>query len=212
MECSSVRKMTVRLAVLSTLVAFALVSTGCSGEDDTAGDGANPPTEPAAEQTAPEPEEPQYSSYEIYINDDDSYEEGGITYSIALNLTATNPTGEIAGAYAGEATAKTDTTGEVGGQQLNASAIANSSSLEFTVEDPTADGALAPLTDDELTYTGSGTIVMEAAGSGSIGGASGGFSNTSGQQVKVSVNGSVVTFSVNISGHEYTFEGTISGK
>jgi len=37
-----------------------------------------------------------------------------------------NPTQDIAGTYTGTATAKTDTTGEINGQQLNASAIANS--------------------------------------------------------------------------------------
>jgi hypothetical protein len=206
---------TTLLRFVSALVlAFALVvAAGCSSGDAESGDTDAPAEEPAVEQEATsEDEQPQYSSYTIYINDDDSYEEGGITYSIALNLEATNPTGSVAGAYSGTATAKTDTTGDVGGQQLNASAIANSTTLEFTIEDPLGEGALAPLTDDELTYTGSGTIVMEAAGSGTIGGAAGGFSNTSGQPVTVSVTGSEVTFKVTISGHEYTFTGTISGE
>jgi hypothetical protein len=53
---------------------------------------------------------------------------------------------------------------------------------------------------------------MSASGSGTIGGAGGGFSNTSSQQISVSVTGTAVTLSVPISGHTYTFEGTISGE
>ena len=157
---------------------------------------------------------PGYDSWVVYINDDDSYTEGGITYSIALNLTATNPTQDIAGTYTGSATAKTDTAGNFNGQTLNASAIVNSSKLEFTLAEgfDSSGGALAPLTQDELVYSGSGTIVMQAAGSATIGQAGGPFSNASGQAIEVNTQGSAVTLSVVINGHKFTFQGTISGE
>lgn len=206
------RRTSLRLLAALLLLVLPLALIGCEPKGEAAGS-ANK-DEPAAEAPASEePEEPEYSSWVVYVNDDDSYSAGGITYSIALNLKATNPTGDPAGKYTGSATAKTDTNGSVGGAQLSASAIAKSSTLTFTLEDPTADGQLAQLTDDEqLLLSGSGSIVMKAAGSGTIGGAGGSFSNTSGQNLKVSVNGDKVTLSVVISGHKYTFDGTISGK
>ncbi len=53
---------------------------------------------------------------------------------------------------------------------------------------------------------------MKAASSASVGPASGGFSNTSGRRIDVKAQGSKVTLSVVISGHKYTFDGTISGE
>jgi hypothetical protein len=67
------------------------------------------------------------------------------------------------------------------------------------------------MTAEEEAYSGTGRIVMEATGSGTISAAGGGFSNTSGEPVEVRVQGSAVTFKVTISGHTYTFEGTIAG-
>lgn len=136
-----------------------------------------------------------------------------MTYEIALNFTATNPSSNPAGTYKGKAVANTTTTGDVGGAQLNANAIAQSGQLEFTLEDPTAGGALAPLSDEEAaTLSGTGTITMKAAGSGTVGGAGGSFQNTSSQQITVKVVGDKVTLTVPISGNTYTFEGTLSGK
>ena len=202
----------VRIIALLFVLAFASSVVGCGSE--VASEGRTPATPaPAPEpDSQPAAEEPSLSSYVIYINDDDSYDKDGITYSIALNLTATNPTGDIAGDYSGEATAKTDSVGEYRGQQLNASATAKSTTLEFTVDDPTAGGALAPLTEDAPTYTGSGNIVMKASGSGTYGQAGGSFGNTSGQNLKVTIDGTAVTLKVTIDGHTYTFDGTIEGK
>lgn len=206
------RQLLLRLALVLLVAGLAVVVTGCQKES-AQGTSEPPASQPAEEPVAESPEEPQYSSWVVYINDDDSYEKGGITYSIALNLTATNPTSEVAGEYVGKATAKTDSTGEYMGQQLNASAIANSSKLAFVLEDPSAGGALASVTEDELPkYSGSGSIVMKASGNGTYGQAGGGFSNTSGQNLKVSARGESVTLKVNIDGHTYTFDGTISGK
>ena len=202
-----------RLMLLVVVLAGVSASFGCSKSDETdAGSSEDAAEESAAEEQSTE--QPGYESWVVYINDDDSYSEGGITYSIALNLTATNPTQDIAGTYTGSATAKTDTTGDVGGQPLNASAIANSSILEFTLNEgfDSAGGALAPITAEGTVYSGTGTIVMAAAGSGTIGPAGGGFSNTSGQPIEISTQGSAVTLSVAISGHTYTFEGTLSGE
>lgn len=201
-----------RGALALMIVVGVCVSASCAPEetDETA------PAENTAEESAAEaqPEAPVLpDSWVIYINDDDSYTEGEITYSIALNLTATNPTQGIAGTYTGSATAKTDTTGQVQGLPLNASAIAESSMLEFTLVDGADTGeGLAPLTAEQAVYSGTGTIVMAAAGSGTIGPAGGGFSNTSGSPLEVSVQGSAVTLNVDISGHTYTFEGTLAGE
>lgn len=192
--------------VLALTAAFAL--SGCSSSQGAGGDSATEPAEKPVEK--PAEDEPEYTSYTVYINDDDSYSQGEITYSIALNLTATNPSAQIAGEYTGEATAKTDTVGTVQGQPLNASAIANSSQLSFTLED--GGGDLAALTTDTVVYGGTGTITMKASGSGTIGAAGGGFSNTSGQQFTMTVVGDAVTMKIPISGHTYTFTGTISGK
>lgn len=192
------------------LAVFALTLAGCAAADSNSSDGTSNAEEPT-EQSA-EPDEPEYTSWEIYINDDDSFAQGEITYDIALNLTATNPSSDISGTYTGTATASTGTNGTVNGVPLTAAAIAQSGQLTFTLEDSTAGGALATLTAGTGEYTGSGTISMQAEGSGSIGGAGGGFSNTSSQPITVNVTGSTVTLTVPISGHTYTFEGTISGK
>ncbi len=208
-----------RVVLVLLLLVGASTWVGC-GQDDQSGPSSSESATTAS--TAAEPttvaEEsttvPGYESWVVYINDDDSYTEGEVTYSIALDLTATNSTQSIDGTYTGTATAKVDTTGTINGQPLNASAIANSSKLEFTLAEgfDTAGGALAPLSGDEAVYSGSGTIVMQAAGSESLGQSSGGFSNTSGQTIEVMTQGPAVTLTVVLSGHKYTFEGTLSGK
>ncbi len=200
-----------RIAVLLALVMLAGALAGCS--DDT----ADPGTEDEAatqEQTAEpaeEPEEPIYTSWQVYINDDDEFSEGDMTYTIALNFTATNPTGDPAGDYTGTATASTGTSGQVNGVQLDAQAIAQSGNLQFTLVDTTGGDAVAPLTDNAVALSGTGTITMAASGSVSGGGGSGSFSNTSSQQIRVSVEGSVARLTVPINGHEYNFTGTFSG-
>lgn len=206
--------MNLRAAALRGVLALLLligmsVSAGCNTDEGADSGG----TEAPAEESAPgEQEAEEYTSWTITIVDDDTYTEGDVTYSIALNLTATNASPSVAGTYTGSATAKTDTTGMVQGMPLNASAIAESSVLEFTlVDEADRDDGLAPLTDDP-TYWGTGSIVMAAAGSGTVGPASGGFSNTSGQPVEVRVVGNAVTFRVEISGHTYTFEGMLQGQ
>ena len=196
-------------ATASSATASAQVAmTSTTLVSTTAGMAAAPTTDAA--QSSPQP---GFESWVVYINDDDSYTDGGITYSIALNLTATNPTQEIAGTYTGSATAKTDSKGEYQGQTLNASAIVNSTKLEFELAEgfDSGGGQIAPVTPDNLVYSGSGTIVMQAAGSGSYGQAGGAFSNTSGQAIEVSTKGSAVTLTVVISGHKFIFEGTLSG-
>lgn len=199
--------------VVTMVFALLLVAAlgGCAEKTDT-GSTSPEPAEPAGPD-ATQPEDPVYTSWEVYINDEDSFDKDGITYTIALNLTATNPTPDIAGVYTGTATASTSSVGEYLGAQLNASAIANSTTLTFTLEDPTAGGALELLTDDApADYAGNGSIVMKAEGSGSYAAAAGSFGNTSGQNLAVTVSGTVVTLKVTIDGHEYIFEGTISGK
>lgn len=198
----------IRLGLGLTLLFAIGGATACSR--DTPPDGQTP-----AERTAePDPALPpvgDIKGWTVHINDDDSYTEGSVTYSIALNLTATNPSQDARGTYTGSATAKTDSTGDVGGQPLNASAVAESTSLEFELDSPDGtDDALAPLTSEDQIYAGSGSIAMKAAGSGTIGQAGGSFKNTSGQNVQVSAEGGKVTFRVDISGHTYTFEGTLT--
>lgn len=210
MSHSWMRSAALRGMLVLVLLAGASLAAGCDKSDG----GASGSDASAEEPASGEQERPQgYTSWTITIVDDDSYTEGEITYSIALNLTATNPTQSIDGVYTGSATAKTDTTGVVNGMPLNASAMANSSALEFTLVDQagSADG-LAPLTSEDAVYSGTGSITMAAAGSGTVGPAGGSFANTSGQPVEVTVNGSVVTFSVVISGHTYTFQGTLQGQ
>lgn len=207
----TLRSAVARWILVLGLLAGLASATGCNKSDEADAGAAE---EIAEEPTAEEQERPEgYSSWVITIVDDDTHTEGDITYSIALNLTATNPTQSIDGVYTGTATAKTDTTGMVEGMPLNASAIANSSVLEFTLVDQAGtDGGLAPLTAEDAVYSGTGSIVMAASGGGTIGPAGGSFSNTSGQPVEVTVKGSAVTFSVVISGHKYTFEGTLAGQ
>ncbi|MHB8739755.1 MAG: hypothetical protein ACYC62_01155, partial [Coriobacteriia bacterium] len=134
MSNTELRVRILRVALALVIVAGACVSVSCAPAETE----EPAPAENTAEDPAPQeqPERPVLpDSWVIYINDDDSYTEGEITYSIALNLTATNPTQGIAGTYTGSATAKTDTTGQVNGLPLNASAIAESSMLEFTLVD-----------------------------------------------------------------------------
>ncbi|MHB9004095.1 MAG: hypothetical protein ACYC6C_08520 [Coriobacteriia bacterium] len=212
MSRTAARSSFLRIILALTVLAFALALAGCDKEQgDSGSSGSTSNADEAAEQSA-EPEGPTYTAWEVYINDDDSFTQGAITYDIALNLTAINASPDIAGTYSGTATASTGTNGTVGGQQLSAQAIAQSGQLTFTLADATAGGALATLTTGTGEYTGSGTITMQASGSGSIGGAGGGFANTSSQPITVNVIGSAVTLTVPINGHTYTFTGTISGK
>jgi hypothetical protein len=209
MSITDLQRVVLRGMLAVALIAGVGASAGCDkSEKASSGEAESPAEEPAGEQERPE----GYSSWTITVVDDDTYTEGDITYSIALNLTATNPTQSIDGAYSGTATANTTTTGVVQGMPLNASAIVNSSLLEFTLADEsgTSDG-LAPLTAEGAVYSGSGSIVMAASGSGTVGPAGGSFQNTSGQNLQVRVQGSAVTLSVDISGHTYTFQGTITG-
>jgi hypothetical protein len=206
-----------RIPAALALLALGIVLSACSqaGGGVPAGGAAPAPApmeKPAADK---QPVEPEYTSWVVYINDDDSYSQGDVTYKIALNLTATNPSGDAAGTYSGKATASTSTQGSVRGQPLSAQAIANSGTLRFTLQDATGGGALAGLsteTADAMLLSGKGTITMNASGSGTIGQAGGSFGNSSGQQIDVQVAGSKVTLSVSISGHMYKFNGTISGK
>lgn len=201
------------LAIGITLAVALALSAGCGNTSSpgAGGSAASPaPADKPADQ--PAPAEPTYSKWIFYINDDQTFEKGGMTYSVALNLKATNPTGDIAGTYSGTATAKTTTTGDVGGAQLNASAIANSTQLKFTLEDATEGTPLAQLTPDTPLYVGTGTIAMKAAGSGTVGRASGAFKNSSAQPIKVTASGSNATLAVTLVGHKFTFKGTIRGE
>jgi hypothetical protein len=193
---------TARALALTLVCATALVLAGCSANNASSGGGtSSSPAPKPAEQETPKP-----TSWVVNIVDDDSYTQGGITYSIAMNLTATNPSSDPAGTYTGSATAKTDSNGTVGGATLNASAIANSSKLEFFLEDMTGGGQMASSTPDTAAFSGTGSIVMKAAGSGSVGQVGGPFSNTSGQSFTMSVSGTKATMTIPISGHTYTFE------
>ncbi|HEY3317871.1 MAG TPA: hypothetical protein VGK50_05570 [Coriobacteriia bacterium] len=210
------RSASIRLLTVLVLIALPFAASGCSQSGGTGASSGQSSAPPANKPAATgKPAEPKYSSWVVYINDDDSYSQGSVTYKIALNLTATNPTGDEAGKYTGNATASTTTQGTVGGAQLNAQAIANSGTLQFKLEDTTAGGALAGLSTETANadlLSGRGAITMKAAGHASVGPAGGSYSNTSGQQIDVQVKGSKVTLQVGISGHTYTFHGTISGK
>lgn len=216
---SATLRHSLRTASCAFLLAVLVWAAGCSS--------ANPPTQNAAGSPAPQSGKqaaeapaapaPTYTRWVVYINDDATNSSGGMTYAIALNLNAVHDGSTPSGKYTGTTTAKTSTKGNVGGAQLNADAIANSGTLQFTLKatDPsqedTAGGVLAPLT-NETTYSGSGTITMHAAGSASVGPAHGGFANTSGQKITLVGSGPNIMLSVVISGHRYDFKGTIRGE
>jgi hypothetical protein len=188
-----------------------LGAIGCSKESpgsDSAGNSGSSAGTASGEKQA----SPKYTSWVVSIVDDQEFSEGGMTYTIALNLQATNPTGYRWGTYTGTATAKTTTTGTVGKGTLTAEAIANSTQLEFTLADPEGGEAVASLNPEELTYTGTGTITMQAAGTASVGAASGGFANNSSQPFTITVTGDKVTMGITIDGKPFMFDGTISGR
>jgi hypothetical protein len=198
------------MAALSAVL-IALAAAGCTNSGTGSGAGS-PPTEPAqAPAVAEKPAEPTYSSWVVSIVDDASASQGGMKYDIALNLNATNPTGDIAGKYTGTATAKTSTKGSAGGASVKASAIANSSQLEFTLAPVGAGSELKPLT-EQPGYIGNGTITMGANGDATVGNVTRGISNNSSQPIEVLVVGSDVTLTITISGNKYKFKGTITGK
>jgi hypothetical protein len=203
-----------RILLALALVALVLPVAACAqNAADPGGAASTAPAEKSAPDPATKADEPAYHSWTVHINDDDSYSAGGMTYKIALNFDATNPSGDPAGTYKGTATASTSTQGNVGGAHLSAQAIAQSGNLSFALDDPSGGGALASLDGKDLPdLSGSGTITMKAAGSGSIGGAGGSFSNTSSQKITVKTTGDKATLTVTISGHTYTFNGTISGR
>jgi len=200
-----------RIAALLLAMAMVFTVVGCSKPDADAGSSGTDSGE-QSKQEPPEAKAPTYTSWVVSIVDDQESSEGGMTYTIALNLQATNPTGYRWGTYTGTATAKTTTTGSVGKGTLNAEAIANSTQLEFTLEDPEAGEAVASLNPEKLTYTGTGTITMQAAGTASVGAASGGFANNSSQPFTITVTGDKVTMGITIDGKPFMFDGTISGR
>lgn len=213
----------IRMLTVAALAATVLVLiTGCTTSQTprvTSGKVAPVPVAakdasggPGAGQQNQAAAKPKYSRWVVYINDDSSYTSSGITRSIALNFQAVNPTPSIKGKYTGTATASTKTQGSVGGAPLRAQAIAQSGQLQFTIQDPGADDQLGSLTKIKEDYWGSGTITMNAAGSATVGSASGSYKNTSSQNIILNVKGSKVTLKVIIEGHEFTFHGTISGK
>jgi ABC-type glycerol-3-phosphate transport system substrate-binding protein len=198
-----------RLIAVVLLLAVALAVVGCSGGvSGSSTKAVEPAKAPAIEE---KPAEPKYSSWVVNIVDDASSSKGGMTYDIALNFNATNPTSDIAGKYTGSATAKTSTKGSAGGASVKASAIANSSQLEFTLAPVGAGSELKPLT-DENGYIGKGTITMAAAGDATVGNVTRGIDNNSSQPIEVIVVGSDATLNITISGNKYTFKGKIIGK
>lgn len=198
-----------RVALTIVMLGTVLQAIGC--DEQAAEPGANAP-QPAQEQATEQPSEPEpeYTSWVVSIVDDDSYSKGEITYEIALNLKATHSGSEPAGTYEGEAIAKTSTSGTVQGQPLQADAIARSGPVTFKLAE--GEGDLAALTEESVVYGGSGTITMQASGSGTLGAAGGSFSNTSSQKFTMTVVGDGVTMTIPIDGHTYTFTGTISGR
>lgn len=205
-----------RLALLTAAaICLVLFSAGCAKQAPSptpAGPDSGQVT-PASGQADTQADEPSYSKWIVYINGDDSFTQSGITYSIALNLKATHVGATPDGKYTGKATAKTDSTGEYRGQQLNASAIAKSSKLVFTLDDPSGGGALASLGTGELPpLAGTGTISMSASGSGTYGQAAGSFGKNSSEPLTLSSDGEKITLKVPIQGHTYTFTGTIRGE
>lgn len=210
MERTMIRDRLLRLGGLLLALTLLLGAAGCSkdsSESGSAGEGGSS----AGEASEEKPASPEYTSWVVNIVDDQESSEGGMTYTIALNLNATNPSGYKYGTYTGTATAKTTTTGSVGKGTLEAEAIANSTQLEFTLEDPEASETVASITDD-LTYTGSGTITMQAAGTAHVGAASGGFANNSSQPFTITATGDKVTMDITIDGKKFTFNGTITGR
>lgn len=222
---------------VAALLALAAGTSGCSRANVTAGGSGGSPTQqlsaattstrPAttsasAIQTTPPAAKPKYTKWIVNIKDDDSSSQGAMTYKIALNLKATSASTGAAGKYTGTATAKTSVSGSLYGRQLNATAMAKSSKLQFTLtategnvdanDVDTGGGALAPLTSPETTYRGTGTITMKASGTAHLGAAAGGFSNTSSQPIKLSGAGTKITMTVPIQGHTYSFQGTIRGE
>lgn len=188
------------------LVLTSALAAGCASTSGAAP--ADPAPKPAASEPGPKP-----TSWVVSIVDEDSYSQGAMTYTVAVDMTATNPSSDPVGKYTGSAAAKTTTAGTVNGLPLNASASVKSTSYGFALKDLTGGGKLAPLTPDDPAYLGAGSVVMRASGSGSIGAAGGGFSNTSGQPFTITVNGSdQATLKIAIQGHTYTFHGTMSGK
>ena len=188
MQQALARKFVLGLLVVATAFGLTVATSGCSSSSSDSGGSAST-TEPAAEKPAePKPEEPVYSSWIVNIVDDATSSKDGMTYTIALNFNAENPTSDISGKYSGSATAKTTTKGSAGGASVNASAIAKSSQLEFTLAPVGAGSELKPLT-DEPGYIGKGTITMAAAGDASVGSVKRGISNTSSQPIEVLVSG-----------------------
>ncbi len=200
-----------RIVAVVMLLVFALAGGGCAGSGAGSGSdsqAASPKPAPAVEEP---PAKPKYSAWVVSIVDDATSSKGGMTYDIALNLNATNPTSDIAGKYTGTATAKTSTKGSAGGASVKASAIANSSQLEFTLAPVGAGSDLKPLT-EEPGYIGKGTITMGAAGDATVGNVTRGISNSSSQPIEVLVLGSDATLNITISGNKYKFKGKITGR
>jgi hypothetical protein len=209
------RSAVARFAVAVVLGAAVLATAGCAPQAGPSG--ATAPVQ----QAAP----PQNVVWVVAINDDQTATKSGVTFDIALELTASSSGSDPAGSYTGTATADTTTKGRVGRSRIDAIALAKSTKLSFTLQKaaPTAtpsgestDEASAPLGVENPDYTGTGSVTMKASGNGTISGrgasASGPFANTSDRQIQVIVKGSEAWLSVDIAGHTYIFKGTFGSQ
>ena len=84
------------------LVALTVMAAGCSSSAaSTNAGGQSSSTAPATPAkpavTDPPAAKPQYTKWIVYVNDDASTSQGGMKYAVALNLKATNPSGEPVG-------------------------------------------------------------------------------------------------------------------
>lgn len=210
----SIRNRAARFVAAVAFGAAILAVAGCAPQ------GSAGPAAPV-QQAAP----PQNVVWVVAINDDQTATKSGVTFSIALELTASSSGSDAAGTYTGSATANTSTKGRVGRAQIDATAMAKSTKLSFTLQKAASpatpsgestDQALAPLGVENPDYTGTGSVTMKASGSGTVSGrgasASGPFASTSDRQIKVIVKGSEAWLSVDIAGNTYTFKGTFGSQ
>ncbi len=234
-------------ALLILLAGCSNYSTGQMSTDQTANTSANTAGQgDLLSDSKGGDAQPEDFNWTIYVNDSSTISMGQMNFDLAIDLKAVNTSGQIYGEYIGSATTKARSYMDTAKGSIDAPVEGQTTSLVINVnpsvsddeklapltpEDPddgklaslvpdeSDDGKLAPLTDgdDEPDYQGSGMMVLQSGGTGTVTvkgvSVSRGIGNTSNNPLNVFIKGSTVRLEVQIPeiGSVY-FDGYIRGE
>lgn len=232
------------LSVMLFSACSAPAATSTTGGDDALAGGDTVTGDSVDSSTDQGATDPENYNWVIYVQDSSTLALGQMQMDFTINMKAVNTSGQIYGEYIGSATTKAVSHMDTAKGSVNAPMEGQSTSLVINVnpavededklapltpEDPddgklaplvpSDDDKLAPLTDpnNKLDYTGTGNMVLQSGGTGTVTArgvsVSKGLGNTSTNQLEVFIQGTTVRLAVTIPevGTVY-FDGYIIGE